>query len=136
MPRLNAFLALCFGFLLFGIAEAQAQANVSRIALKSGESWEVGIAYFVRNCRSIMIGKPEIEVLEGAPEVTVTIKEGEVVPRNQGCANKVPGGTLQITAPKEIEDPSFTRLVIRVTFKTRAEGDHKVSVVYNVSLIP
>src|SRR6516165_2144849 len=74
MPRLNAFLALCFGFLLFGIAEAQAQANVSRIALKSGESWEVGIAYFVRNCRSIMIGKPEIEVLEGAPEVTVTIK--------------------------------------------------------------
>jgi hypothetical protein len=48
----------------------------------------------------------------------------------------VPGGTLQLTAPQQIDDPSFTRLVIRVTYKTKAEGDHKVSVIYNLSLIP
>ena len=134
MPRLNAFLALCFGFLLFGIAEAQAQANVSRIALKSGESWEVGIAYFVRNCRSIMIGKPEIEVLEGAPEVTVTIKEGEVVPRNQGCGNKVPGGTIVATAGT-VTETKLVRLIARVKYKTK-EGDRQVAVVFDIGLVP
>ena len=51
------------------------------------------------------------------------VKEGDVIPRNQGCANKVPGGTLLLTAPMEIEDPSFTRLIVRVTYKTKAEGD-------------
>jgi hypothetical protein len=120
-----------------GIARAQAQTPVIQtVALKSGETQDLGPVYYVRHCRSIAVGKPEVEILDGPPDLAVTIKEGEVVPRNQGCANKIRGGTLQITAPKEIEDPSFTRLVIRVTFKTRAEGDHKVSVVYNVSLIP
>ena len=121
----------------FNIAGAHAQTPVIQtIALKSGETQDLGPVYLVRHCRSIAVGKPEVEILDGPANLAVTIKEGEVVPRNQGCANKVPGGTLQLTAPKEIDDPSFTRLVIRVTFKTRAEGDHKVSVVYNVSLIP
>ena len=44
------------------------------------------------------------------------------------------GGTLVITA-KEIEDPSYSAMTIRVTFKTK-DGERKVSQVYNVSLIP
>jgi hypothetical protein len=129
-------IGLGFGAAL-SIAGAQAQTTVIQtIALKSGETQDLGPVYYVRNCRSITVGKPEVEILDGPPNLAVTIKEGEVVPRAQGCANKVPGGTLQLTAPKEIEDPSFMRLVIRVTFKTKAEGEHKASLVYNVSLIP
>lgn len=129
--------AIGLGFAIaFGIAGAQAQTPVIlTIALKSGETQDLGPVYFVRNCRSISIAKPEVEILEGPPDTAVTIKDEDVVPRNQGCANKVRGGKLLITAPKEIEDPSFTRLIIRITYKSR-DGDTKRSLTYNLSLIP
>jgi hypothetical protein len=121
-----------------GFNGAQAQApttTIRNIALKSGETQDLGPVYSVRNCRSITIAKPEAEILEGPQDLAVTIKEGDVVPRNEGCRNKVPGGTLEITAPKEIDEPSFTRLTIRVKYKTR-EGDRQATVIYNLSLVP
>jgi hypothetical protein len=70
-------------------ASAQAQVDVRRLGVKSGENIELGPVYFVANCRSIMIGLPEIEILEGPPEVTLSIKEAQVLPRRQGCAAPV-----------------------------------------------
>jgi len=75
-------------------AGAQAQADVRRLVIKSGENVELGPVYFVANCRSIMIGLPEIEILEGPPELTLSIKETQVLPRRQGCAAPVAGGKL------------------------------------------
>jgi hypothetical protein len=119
-----------------GAATAQAQAlNVPSIAIKSGETLELGPVYFVQTCRSIMLAKPEAEILEGPPGVTVTVKEGDVVPRSLGCANKVKGGTLFLTAPQQIEDDGVARLVVRVNFKTK-DGDRKQSLIVNLSLIP
>jgi hypothetical protein len=118
-------------------AHAQTPASAFRnVALKSGETQELGLIYSVRSdCRSNLVGKPEVEILEGPPDLTVSIKEGDVVPRDRGCRNKVPGGTLLLTAPKEIDDPSFSRLVIRINYNTR-DGRRPVSVFYNLSLIP
>src|SRR5262249_1721468 len=45
-------------------AGAQTQADVRRLGVKSGEDVELRPVYFVANCRSIMIGLPEIEILE------------------------------------------------------------------------
>ena len=123
---------------ILGVAGSRAQTTVIQtIAMKSGETLDLGPVYYVQQqtCRSLAIAKPEAEILEGPPDVAVTIKEGEVVPRAQGCSNKVRGGQLLLTAPKEIDDPSFARLVIRITHKTR-DGDRKFSAVYNLSLIP
>jgi len=39
-----------------------------------------------------------------------------------------------ITA-KEIEDPSYTNLTVRITYKTK-DGDRQTGHVYNVSLFP
>ena len=50
------------------------------------------------------------------------------------CASRVKGGTLVITA-KDIEEPSFGELTVRITFRT-LDGDHKQSLVYNLSLFP
>jgi hypothetical protein len=122
---------------VLGAAPAHAQANVANIALKSGETQELGPIYFIQptNCRSLMLGTPEAEILEGPQGVTVTVREGEVVPRAGNCLNKVRGGTLLLTAPKEVDDAGFARLVIRVSYKTK-DGERKQSLIYNLSLIP
>lgn len=117
--------------LLFGSTGVHAQ---SRIALKSGESTTLGLVYSVRNCRSIMVADPEVEVLEGPEELTLEIKKGNVIPRNLNCAKPVPGGTLIATA-KEVKERKDAKLTYRVKYKTK-EGDRQGSGVYNVSLFP
>ncbi len=125
-----------FGFclgsaLLFGCTGAHAQ---TRIALKSGESTEVAIVYWVTNCAPIMVGDPEIEVLDGPAELTVSFKPGMVLPRAAKCAKPVRGGTIIVTA-KEIDEPKQATLTYRINYKTK-DGDRQRSVVYNVSLFP
>jgi hypothetical protein len=115
-------------------AQTMTVAGSPSLALKSGESVEVGDVYYVSNCRSLLKGTPEVEVLEGPSAVSVSIKDAMVLPRWQSCANRVQGGTLVISA-KEIEDPSYTRLTIRIVYKTR-DGDRKRSHIFNLSLIP
>jgi hypothetical protein len=116
------------------VAHAQTITGSATIALKSGETAEVGDLLWVINCRSILRSTPEVEVLDGPPGVSVTVKAAMVTPRVQRCANQVPGGKLVITA-QNIEDPSYTPLTIRVTYRTR-DGDRKFSHVYNLSLFP
>ena len=105
-----------------------------RIALKSGESLELGPVYWVANCRSIMIGLPDIEVLEGPVEVALSIKEGMVLPRRQNCGSRVAGGTLVVTA-KDIKEPAETKLAYRLKYRTK-DGERVRSNVYRVSLYP
>ena len=134
----NGFLAafyFCVAvFLGSAAAHAQTVTGSPSLALKSGESTEVGNVYWVSNCKSLLKSTPEAEVLDGPPGVAVTIKEAMVLPRIQNCASRVPGGTLVVTA-KDIEDPSYTRLTVRITYKTK-DGDRKFSHVFNVSLLP
>jgi len=115
-------------------AQAQTVTGSATLALRSGESTEVGNVYWVSNCRSLLRSTPEVEILEGPPGVTAAIKQDMVIPRNSKCANKVPGGTLVVTA-KDIDDVSYSPLVVRITYKTK-DGDRKFSHVFNLSLIP
>jgi hypothetical protein len=120
--------------LLSAVAQAQIVKNVTTIALKSGETAEVGLLYYISNCKSILKSVPEVEILDGPPGVTASVKEDMVLPRAQNCANRVKGGRLMVAA-KDIEDPSFSELTIRITYHTR-DGDQKRSVIYNISLFP
>jgi hypothetical protein len=104
------------------------------IALRSGESAELTKLYYVENCRSMLKSTPEAEIIDAPPAVTVSVREDMVLPRAQGCAKPVKGGTLVISA-KDIEDLSYTPVTIRVTYKTH-DGDRKLSYVINLSLIP
>ena len=106
----------------------------TRIALKSGESTELGLVYYISNCRSIMMGNPEVEILEGPSELTLSFKPGMVLPRAQNCAKPVQGGTLTVTA-KDISEPKQATLTYRVKYKTK-EGDRQRSGTYRVSLFP
>jgi hypothetical protein len=104
------------------------------VALKNGESLEVSTIYYVTNCKSMLKGTPEVEILDGPSGVEATIKEAMVLPRIQSCGNKVPGGVLVLSA-RNIEDPSYSNLVLRISYKTK-DGERKFSQVFNVSLIP
>lgn len=128
---------LCLGLALFGFtsgSRAQTLIGSPTLALKSGETLEIGSVYWVSHCKSVLKSTPEAEVLDGPPGVVVTIKEQMVLPRYQQCGNRVPGGMLTVTA-KDIEDQSYTTLTVRITYKTR-DGDRKFSHVFNLSLIP
>lgn len=114
--------------------EGRAEGRVERVALKAGESVELHTVYWVSNCRSIMIGLPEVEILEGPPGVTLNIKEGKVLPRRQGCVNPVPGGTLVATA-QSIEKPLDTKITYRLKYKTK-DGDRPRGYVFRLSLFP
>ena len=113
---------------------AQTIIGSPTVALKNGETIEVGPLYWVSHCKSLLTSPPQAEILEGPPGVSITVKEAMVLPRLQQCGNQVPGGILVVTA-KDIEDPSYSKLTVRVTYKTR-DGDRKLSQVYNLSLIP
>jgi hypothetical protein len=124
---------LCLGSSIVFVS-AGVHAQSTAFALKSGESTELQAVYWVINCASIVVGSPEIEILEGPAELTLAIKEGMVLPRRQNCAKPVRGGTVVATA-KEVKEPTQARLTYRIKFKTKA-GDRQESHVYNVSLFP
>lgn len=125
------YIAAAILAIVLGTVGAVAQV---RVALKSGESVELGLVYWVANCRSIMIGLPDIEVLEGPAELVLSIKEGMVLPRRQNCASRVAGGTLVVTA-KDIREPAEAKLAYRLKYKTK-DGERVRSNVYRVSLYP
>jgi hypothetical protein len=120
---------------LGGTAHAQTIERTPNIALKSGESFELGNAYYISyTCKSLLTSTPEVEILDGPPGITVTVKEAMVIPHQYNCAKPVRGGRIIITA-KEIEDEGYARLTLRYKFKTR-DGERQSSQVYNVSLFP
>jgi hypothetical protein len=125
------------GLDVFGVcpgAVAQTIDGSYTFALKNGESVEVGPVYWVSHCKSLLKSTPEVEILEGPPGLQAAIKESMVLPRRQHCGAKVSGGLLVISA-KDIEDPSYTNLTLRITYRTR-DGDRKLSHVFNLSLFP
>lgn len=115
-------------------AHGQTITGSPTVALKSGETFELGNIYWVSHCKSILKSTPEAEILDGPPGVSVSVKEAMVIPRQARCGNRVPGGTVVITA-KDIEDPSYSNLTVRFTFKTK-DGERKYSQVFNLSLAP
>jgi hypothetical protein len=117
-----------------GSAGLDAQQELPRVSLKSGETVELRNVFFTRNCRSILTETPVIEVLEGPEELTLTIKPAMVVPRTDNCSSPVAGGTVVATA-KDVKVPKEAKLTYRVKYKT-LEGDRQVARVYMVSLFP
>lgn len=137
---LSAVLAIASLLTIFFVGADAAQAQtiqftVHDIALKSGESSELGDVWFINaNCKSLLKATPEVEILDGPPGVTVAITPAKVVPRHYSCANPVAGGKLMITA-KDIQEHSYTRMVLRVNYKT-LNGDRQRSKSLNVALFP
>jgi len=135
MRSIGLLVAILFSVTAAGVHDdVSAQSAARRVALKNGESVELHPIYWVSKCHSIMIGLPEVEILDGPPELSLSIREGQVLPRRQGCAAKVPGGTLMLTA-KGVSEKIEVKIVYRVNYKTK-DGNRQISNTYIVSLFP
>ena len=128
------FVGLACTFVSAARAQVRSTPGVNTYSLKSGESVDLFDIFYVIACRSLLKSTPEVEIVEGPPQVSASVKEGMLLPRGGNCSQKVPGGTLVLTA-KEIEDPSFSRLTVRILYKTR-DGDRRLSHVFNLQLVP
>jgi hypothetical protein len=138
--RLIATLAAFSLLLTFAVSGGTAQAqsidfSVRNIALKSGESTELGDVFFItHNCKSMLKDTPQVEILDGPPGVTAVINPAKIVPRSYSCASPISGGKLIITA-KDIQEHSHTRMVLRLNYKTFS-GDRQRSEHVNITLFP
>jgi hypothetical protein len=115
-------------------AGAYAQQNPRLIALKSGESVDLGNFFVVTNCKSVLIGKPSVEVLEGPDQLTLSFREEMVLPRSFNCPKPVPGGIVVATAG-DVKEPVEGKLTFRLKYNTKM-GERQTSNTYIVSLYP
>ena len=121
--------------LIAACLSAQAQQNLTqRIAAKSGETIELFNVFAQVNCRSILLATPEVEVLEGPAELTLTVKEQMVPVPKFDCPNKLKGGTIMAVIGK-IDHPIEGKLTFRVKYKTKAVNN-QVAHTFYYSLFP
>ena len=102
------------------------------IAAKSGETVDLRQVYGAKHCKSILVAPPEVEVLQGPPELKLSVRQDMVTPQN--CQNKVKGGFVVATVG-DVKQPTEGKLTFRVKYKTK-DGTHLSGYVYNVSLFP
>ena len=131
-----AVVSLCLACLAGTAAQAQTiHVSVEDVALRNGETVEFGDIYLIgANCRSLLTGAPQVEVMDGPPGVAVVIREAMVVPLEHGCSRSVQGGRMIITA-KDIDAYSYTRMVLRITYQTPG-GKLQRSQHINLALFP
>ena len=122
-----------FGLLLLlSAAPALAQEELRTLTAKSGQTIDVRPVYGELHCRSILIALPEVEVLQGPPELKLSVREDQVMPRK--CRDKIKGGYVVATVG-EVKQPTEGKLNFLVKFKTKA-GTRKIGYLYTVSLAP
>jgi hypothetical protein len=125
---------LLSSFLVTGANAQSWQFNTQSLAMKSGETTELGDLYWVTNCKSMLIATPEVTIMEGPPGVTAAVEEAMVTPRMQQCPQKVKGGKLKVTAGV-IDDQTNSIMTLRIRYKTK-DGDRDQAMTIKISLFP
>ncbi len=120
-------------FALSGLPAVAADNDAKTLAAKGGESVDLMAVYGAHNCQSTLAATPEVEVLQGPPEVKLSVKEDLVTPKN--CKNKIKGGFVVASIAK-IDKPVDGKLTFRVKYKAKDGQSRQTSHVYSVTLFP
>jgi hypothetical protein len=121
---------------MFGLAGQCAAASPQEtILMKAGETVDLGPVYWISNCRSLLQSTPVAEVMEGPPQLTVSVKEKMVLPRKQSCARPVSGGELTLSAAKDINVRTEGKLFVRVKYQTK-DGERQTGREIDYTLFP
>jgi hypothetical protein len=114
--------------------QAFAQSSSRSIAIKNGESLDLMPVFGEKNCKSILTATPTVEVLEGPPELKVSVREEMVTPRRASCKDKIKGGVVFVTA-NGVKARTEGKLTFRVKYKGK-DGDRQSAHTYDVTLFP
>ena len=123
----SLFLAGCVGFVL--------PASAQDLSIKSGESIDLHSVYWIRNCKSLLKSFLGVDVLEGPPGITLSLREEPVqTSARQNCQASVPGAMVVATAKQGLTKNVET-LKFRVRYETE-EGQRQSSHSYKVYVYP
>jgi hypothetical protein len=111
-----------------------AMVRAQEISLKNNESAEINTVYWISKCKSILKSFAGVDILEGLPGITLTIKEELVYARRQNCPNKVPGGKVIATA-RDTNAAVSGIVKYRVRYNT-LDGDRQSAYSVVISLFP
>lgn len=103
-------------------SRVSAQSNT--IEVRSGASVDLGPVYWILDCKSKLVRFGAIDIVNGPPGITLTIREEQVYARRQNCRDKVPGGTVVLSATG-VESKESGTLEYRVHYDT--EDGHRES---------
>jgi len=98
-----------------------AWAQVTEISIKSNESADLGPVYWLErvHCGSQLIDFAGVDLLEGPPGITLSIRKQDVIAVNNGpCTGaKLPGGVV-IATVKEVPEKASVVIKYRVRYNT------------------
>ena len=123
-----AILSMAIGF----SGEARAQETLS---LKNGEKADYGPVFWISNCQSRLVKFAGIDMLDGPPGLTLSLREESVAPlARYKCSNKVPGAIVVLSANGFTSKYSGT-ISFRVRYLTE-DGAKQSSHKANVEVFP
>jgi hypothetical protein len=132
---MKSFWVFMFGFASLIGGCILALAAEMTVALKSGETVELNNLWWVASCRSLLTGPMRVEILEGPPEITASIREQNIVPHTLNCPKPVSGGVLLLTAAKDVQTKIQAKVVLRVKYPT-VDGEKQKSFDLDAIVVP
>ncbi|HEX2114967.1 MAG TPA: hypothetical protein VHM01_11235 [Alphaproteobacteria bacterium] len=91
------------------------------ISIRNGESVDLGAVYWQYRCESIFLRFYGIDLLEGPPGLSLSIRPGRVWAQRQNCPRPLDGGTVVLTA-KDVKERFEGTIHYRVRYDTK-DGD-------------
>lgn len=120
-------LTVCAG--LGPVTSAEAQT----LAVKRGETAELGSVYWVRNCYSNLEDFEGIVATKSPSGLSLSLRKQDVKPTVQGCDNLVPGAKVIVTASPDAPLGAAT-IEYRVMYRTKTGSKEQSNHTRNLSI--
>jgi hypothetical protein len=88
-----------------GQAMAQSPSPPETISIRDGETVPLDNVYWISTatCQSLIKSVPQVEMMEGPPEISLKFEPGKVLALRQNCKKEVDGGRIMATAKGVIQ---------------------------------
>jgi len=116
------------------VGSGSALAQDGTLKAKSGEVIDLLPVFRQVKCRGTLLETPVIEVFQGPPELTLSIKDQMVEVAGQRCPAKIKGAMVVVTVG-QVMQPSEGRLIFRVKYKSKIR-ESQTGHAYDFSLSP
>jgi hypothetical protein len=123
-------------------ASAQQQQQIpapTLCSIRGGETLLLRLfASITTDCVSTFIGFDGIDILDGPPEITLKFEPGKVSVNTVGgkICKPVAGGSIMITAAKDIDEKKDANLTFRVRYRSKNSNSNTWTYRYHLLIFP